>query len=63
VIEAVEAPYDTAWDAEQHPETQRPQFFLGVQWHPERSYDISQTSRNLFTRLVAEASKLQTDDK
>ena len=31
-------------------------FLLGVQWHPERSYAISATSRNLFTRLVTEAS-------
>ena len=30
-------------------------FVLGVQWHPERTLDISQTSRNLFARLVAEA--------
>jgi len=39
-----------------------PQFLLGVQWHPERSYDISPASRALFTRLVAEArlwSKLE----
>lgn len=63
VIEAVEAPYDKAWDADHHPETARPQFFLGVQWHPERSYDISQTSRNLFSRLVAEAAKRVTSDK
>ena len=63
VIEAVEAPYDTAWDAEQHPATQRPQFFLGVQWHPERSYEISQTSRNLFTRLISEAGKVQADSQ
>ena len=30
---------------------------LGVQWHPERSTEISATSRNLFARLVAEAGK------
>jgi gamma-glutamyl-gamma-aminobutyrate hydrolase PuuD len=35
--------------------TIRPQFLLGVQWHPERSYDISPTSRALFDRLIAEA--------
>jgi putative glutamine amidotransferase len=34
------------------------QFLLGVQWHPERSYDISPTSRNLFHHLVNEAAKL-----
>jgi putative glutamine amidotransferase len=31
-------------------------FFLGVQWHPERSFSISATSRNLFHRLVADAA-------
>jgi putative glutamine amidotransferase len=35
--------------------TQHPQFLLGVQWHPERSFEISPTSRALFSRLVAEA--------
>ena len=30
-------------------------FVLGVQWHPERSYDISPTSRALFDRFIAEA--------
>jgi putative glutamine amidotransferase len=34
-------------------------FLLGVQWHPERSYDISPASRALFDRLIAEARKLQ----
>jgi putative glutamine amidotransferase len=33
------------------------QFLIGVQWHPERSYDISPASRSLFQRLVAEAGK------
>jgi putative glutamine amidotransferase len=33
----------------------RPQFLLGVQWHPERSYEISAASRALFDRLIAEA--------
>ncbi|WP_158942100.1 gamma-glutamyl-gamma-aminobutyrate hydrolase family protein [Granulicella sp. S190] len=31
-------------------------FVLGVQWHPERSYDISSSSRSLFDRFVAQAS-------
>lgn len=31
-------------------------FVLGVQWHPERSFDISATSRQLFTTLVSEAA-------
>jgi putative glutamine amidotransferase len=39
-----------------HVEHSRTALLLGVQWHPERSYDISATSRNLFTRLVAEAT-------
>jgi putative glutamine amidotransferase len=33
----------------------RTQFLLGVQWHPERSYEISATSRALFDKLIAEA--------
>jgi putative glutamine amidotransferase len=31
------------------------QFVLGVQWHPERSYDISPASRALFDRLILES--------
>jgi putative glutamine amidotransferase len=31
-------------------------FVLGVQWHPERSYDISPASRSLFGRFIAEAA-------
>ncbi|MEO6816530.1 MAG: gamma-glutamyl-gamma-aminobutyrate hydrolase family protein, partial [Edaphobacter sp.] len=31
-------------------------FVLGVQWHPERSYEISAASRALFHRFIAEAS-------
>jgi putative glutamine amidotransferase len=58
VIEAIElqadepglrAPDDTVFHVEHSP------FLLGVQWHPERSYDISAASRALFHRLVAEA--------
>jgi putative glutamine amidotransferase len=33
----------------------RMQFLLGVQWHPERSCEISSVSRALFARLVTEA--------
>ncbi len=48
VIEAVEAdPNDPA----------NPRFVLGVQWHPERSYEISAASRALFDRLVQEAAE------
>lgn len=45
VVEAVEL----SPDAPHH------HFLLGVQWHPERSYDISAASRALFDRLIAEA--------
>jgi putative glutamine amidotransferase len=31
-------------------------FVLGVQWHPERSYEESAASRALFDRLVTEAA-------
>ncbi|WP_158792941.1 gamma-glutamyl-gamma-aminobutyrate hydrolase family protein [Granulicella sp. L60] len=30
-------------------------FVLGIQWHPERSYDISAASRALFDRFISEA--------
>lgn len=48
VVEAVEA---------DPTEAETPHFVLGVQWHPERSYEISAASRALFARLVLEASK------
>jgi putative glutamine amidotransferase len=48
VIEAVEGG-QSAEDANAH-------FVLGVQWHPERSYDISPTSKAIFDRFVAEAA-------
>ena len=48
VIEAVEGGQATE-DATAH-------FVLGVQWHPERSYDISPASQALFDRFVAEAA-------
>lgn len=31
-------------------------FVLGVQWHPERTYDSSAASRALFSRFIAEAT-------
>jgi putative glutamine amidotransferase len=54
VVEAVEA--DPTEDGTPH-------FVLGIQWHPERSYDISAASRALFDRLVQEAAvvALQTE--
>jgi putative glutamine amidotransferase len=45
VVEAVEAEYDP----------RDPCWVMGIQWHPERSTDISDASRALFRRLVAEA--------
>ena len=48
VIEAVEADTD-ALDASAP-------FLLGVQWHPERSYQQSAASRSLFSALIAAAT-------
>ena len=48
VIEAVEGGQSSE-DGAQH-------FVLGVQWHPERSFDISLASKALFARFVEEAS-------
>jgi putative glutamine amidotransferase len=48
VIEAVEGG--------QSPDADAHHFVLGVQWHPERSYDISPASQALFHRFVAEAA-------
>ncbi|HVG28070.1 MAG TPA: gamma-glutamyl-gamma-aminobutyrate hydrolase family protein [Acidobacteriaceae bacterium] len=48
VIEAVEGTYDSA----------DPWFLLAVQWHPERSVEISQGSRAMFARLVHEAKRV-----
>ena len=48
VIEAVEGGQD-ATNPNSH-------FVLAVQWHPERSYDISAASRAIFERFVAEAA-------
>jgi putative glutamine amidotransferase len=47
VIEAIEADYDP----------NDPWFFMAVQWHPERSTEISATSRALFSRLIREAER------
>ena len=50
VIEAIEAEYDPH-------DPKGPWFFLAVQWHPERSTQISAASRALFSRLIAEAKR------
>lgn len=55
VIEAVEL--DPTFHVEHTPK----QWLLGVQWHPERSYDISATSRNLFNTLIAEAKRVNSE--
>jgi len=47
VVEAVEGAY-SAEDEMRH-------FVLGVQWHPERTFHSSATSRALFSRLIEEA--------
>jgi putative glutamine amidotransferase len=60
VIEAVEIDSDDAVFHVEHRE--HPQFVLGVQWHPERSFEISAASRALFERLVAEA-RLSTETR
>jgi putative glutamine amidotransferase len=48
VIEAIEGG--------QSPDSSAHHFVLGVQWHPERSYDISPASKALFERFIAEAT-------
>jgi putative glutamine amidotransferase len=48
VIEAVEGG--------QSPDATAHHFVLGVQWHPERSYDISPASQALFQRFIAAAT-------
>ena len=35
------------------------QFLLGVQWHPERTYNESRESKAIFDRFIAEAAKRQ----
>src|SRR5277367_2977734 len=51
VIEAVEGGQAT--------EGATAHFVLGVQWHPERSYDLSPASRALFDRFITEAKAWQ----
>jgi putative glutamine amidotransferase len=47
VIEAIEATQSGEWSDH---------FILAVQWHPERSCEISAASRAIFARLVREAA-------
>jgi putative glutamine amidotransferase len=37
-------------------EGQGEQFLLGVQWHPERSFDFDPTSQAIFSNFIAEAA-------
>jgi putative glutamine amidotransferase len=60
VIEAVELDQDAPMFHVEH-SGQPKQWLLGIQWHPERSYDISATSRNLFHALVAEARGVNSE--
>ncbi len=52
VVEAVEG----GQGGGQVVEGARAHFVLGVQWHPERSYDLSPASKALFDRFLAEAA-------
>jgi len=54
VIEAIEG--DPSFESGDTEAAKKPWFLLGVQWHPERSTEISATSRALFQRLVHEAA-------
>ena len=56
VIEAVEMGADDSTFHVEHPAAK--QFVLGVQWHPERSFEISAASRALFARLVEESRQV-----
>ena len=51
VIEAVERVRGQAKDGER--------FLLGVQWHPERTFTQSASSRGLFRKLIEEAAAWQ----
>jgi putative glutamine amidotransferase len=51
VIEAVELT-----PLEPRTSNPEPDFLIGVQWHPERTYETDPASRALFTRFVAAAA-------
>jgi putative glutamine amidotransferase len=62
VIEALELdPASELFHVEQS-SGDSPWFLLGVQWHPERSYEISAASRALFDRLITEARAYATQN-
>jgi putative glutamine amidotransferase len=56
VIEALEIDTDDSVFHVEHSVAK--QFVLGVQWHPERSFEISAASRALFRKLVDEARRM-----
>jgi putative glutamine amidotransferase len=66
VIEAIELipPVELPKSVEQskmfHVEHSPQRFLLGVQWHPERSYDISPASQALFQALITAAKTYRT---
>jgi putative glutamine amidotransferase len=57
VIEAVELDVGAPVFHVEHFHGQK--LFLGVQWHPERSFEISAASRAMFARLIAEAREVR----
>lgn len=56
VIEAIEMDVDDSVFHVEHLSSQR--FLLGVQWHPERSFEISAASRAIFKRFIEEAQRI-----
>ncbi len=48
-------PQDGVIEAVDGGQTSQHHFVLGVQWHPERSYEISGASRAIFGRFIEEA--------
>lgn len=52
IIEAVEGGQSTTTS----PDPADNHFVLGVQWHPERSYDISPASKAIFHQFIHEAA-------
>ena len=57
ILPASESDSDPVFHVEQS-EERTPQFLIGVQWHPERSLEISAASRALFKELVASATRV-----
>ena len=62
VIEALELDPEAELFHVEQSSGDSPWFLLGVQWHPERSYEISAASRALFDRLITEARAYATQN-